>query len=67
MTLTFKDPYNGDIPAILTYNYMAGIIDGSNNENARTLLEELALVLSSASNRGSSLIISFQIDYVEIK
>ncbi|MCK4854088.1 MAG: hypothetical protein KAT31_07495 [Bacteroidales bacterium] len=44
--LTFKDPYNGDIPAILTGSYMAGIIDGSDNEDARTLLEELVEALA---------------------
>ncbi len=43
---TFKDPYNGDIPAILTANYMAGIIDGSDNEDASTLLEELVEALA---------------------
>ena len=48
-SLTFKDPYNGDIPAIISGSYMVGIIDGSDNENARTLLEELAEALSSAS------------------
>ena len=48
--LTFKDPYNGDIPAIISGNYMAGIIDGNDNENARTLLEELASAVSSAGN-----------------
>lgn len=49
-SLTFKDPYNGDIPAIITGSYMVGIIDGSDNENARTLLEELAEALLSAGN-----------------
>ncbi len=46
--LTFKDPYNGDIPAIIQGSYLAGIIDGSDYENARALLEELAKVLASA-------------------
>jgi len=46
--LTFKDPYNGDIPAIIQGSYLVGIIDGSENEEARTLLEELAVALSSA-------------------
>jgi len=41
-SLTFKDPYNGDIPAIISGSYLVGIIDGSDNEVARTLLEELA-------------------------
>ncbi len=41
-TLTFKDPYNGDIPAIIEGPYLAGVIDGNDNEDARTLLEELA-------------------------
>jgi len=45
-SLTFKDPYNGDIPAIISGNYMAGIIDGNDNENARILLEKLAEVLA---------------------
>jgi hypothetical protein len=49
-SLTFKDPYNGDIPAIISGNYLAGIIDGSDNENAWTLLEELASALASACN-----------------
>jgi hypothetical protein len=40
-SLTFKDPYNGDIPAIIVGKYIAGIIDGSENENAKTLLKEL--------------------------
>ena len=44
--LTFKDPYNGDIPAILLGSYLAGIIDGSENENAKTLLKELARTLA---------------------
>jgi hypothetical protein len=48
--LTFKDPYNGDIPAIIAGRYMAGIINGSENENASTLLEELASALSSTGN-----------------
>jgi hypothetical protein len=46
--LTFKDPYNGDIPTIMAGNFLAGIIDGSENEKARSLLKELALALSSA-------------------
>lgn len=48
--LTFKDPYNGDIPAIISGSYMAGIIDGSDNEKAMTLLKELASALVSARN-----------------
>lgn len=48
-SLTFKDPYNGDIPAIISGSYMAGIIDGGDNKDATTLLEELAEALSSAS------------------
>jgi hypothetical protein len=49
--MTFKDPYNGDIPAILSGNYLIGIIDGSDNEKARFLLEQLSLALSSTLNR----------------
>jgi hypothetical protein len=49
--LTFKDPYNGDIPAIIQGPYLLGIIDGSDNEKARSLLAELALALSSTLNR----------------
>jgi hypothetical protein len=45
-SLTFKDPYNGDIPAILTGSYMAGIIDGSDNEKAKSLLEEMVKALA---------------------
>jgi hypothetical protein len=48
--LTFKDPYNGDIPAIITGRYVAGIIDGSDKEDATTLLERLASALSLAGN-----------------
>ena len=48
--LTFKDPYNGDIPAIIQGSYLVGIIDGSDNEKARSLLEELASALSSTGN-----------------
>jgi hypothetical protein len=44
--LTFKDPYNGDIPAIIAGNFLAGVIDGSENENAKTLLEKLAEALA---------------------
>jgi len=47
---TFKDPYNGDIPAIIQGSYLLGIIDGSANENAKTLLQKLASDLSSAGN-----------------
>lgn len=50
MTLTFKDPYNGDIPAIIEGSYLLGIIDGSDNEKASTLLDEMALALSSEGN-----------------
>lgn len=46
-SLTFMDPYNGDIPSIIQGSYLVGIIDGSDNQNARTLLEELASVLLS--------------------
>ena len=49
--LTFKDPYNGDIPAIIKGSYLVGIIDGSENEKARSLLTELSLALSSTLNR----------------
>jgi hypothetical protein len=49
--LTFKDPYNGDIPAILNDSFLAGIIDGSENEKARSLLEQMSLALSSTLNR----------------
>jgi hypothetical protein len=45
--LVFKDPYNGDIPAVIADKYIAGILDGSDMEKARSLLEELALALSS--------------------
>ncbi len=45
--LVFKDPYNGDIPAIVKGSFLAGIIDGSENEKARSLLEVLASALSS--------------------
>jgi hypothetical protein len=48
--MTFKDPYNGDIPAIISGRYMAGIIDGSENEKARSLLQELDLALSTSGN-----------------
>jgi hypothetical protein len=48
--LTFKDPYNGDIPAIIKGSYLLGIIDGSDNEKASTLLDEMALALSSEGN-----------------
>ena len=44
--LTFKDPYNGDIPAIIAGSYLAGIIDGSDSEVARTLLGELVEALA---------------------
>ena len=44
--LTFKDPYNGNIPAIIEGPYLAGIIDGSDNEEARALLEELVEALA---------------------
>ena len=43
-----KDPYNGDIPAIIKGSYLLGIIDGSDKEDARPRLEELASALSSA-------------------
>lgn len=46
--LTFKDPYNGDIPAIIQGSYLVGIIDGGENEKAIKLLEELTKALSSA-------------------
>ena len=49
--LTFKDPYNGDIPAIIQGSFLAGIIDGSDNEKARSLLEQLSLALPSTLNR----------------
>jgi len=49
--LTFKDPYNGDIPSIIQGSYLVGIIDGSDNEKARSLLTELSLALSSTLNR----------------
>ena len=49
--LTFKDPYNGDIPAILKGSFLAGIIDGSENEKARSLLEQMSLALPSTLNR----------------
>ena len=48
--LTFKDPYNGDIPAILAGSYMLGVMDGSEKEDARLLLEELASTLSIDGN-----------------
>jgi hypothetical protein len=48
--LTFKDPYNGDIPAIIKGSYLAGIIDGSENKEARSLLKELNLALSTSGN-----------------
>jgi hypothetical protein len=48
--LTFEDPYNGDIPAIITGTYLAGIINGSENEKARSLLKELDLALSTSGN-----------------
>ncbi len=48
--LTFKDPYNGDIPAIINGSYLMGIIDGSDNEKARSLLEQLSLAFASAGN-----------------
>jgi hypothetical protein len=48
--LTFKDPYNGDIPVIITGTYMAGIIDGNENEDAGALLEEVASACSSVGN-----------------
>ena len=48
--LTFKDPYNGDIPAIIKESYLMGIIDGSENEKARSLLKELNLALSTYGN-----------------
>jgi len=50
LELTFKDPYNGDIPAIIKGSFLMGIIDGSENEKTRSLLEQLALALSSAGN-----------------
>jgi len=49
--MIFKDPYNGDIPAIIQGPYLIGIIDGSENEKARALLKELAQALSSTLNR----------------
>ena len=49
--LTFKDPYNGDIPAIILGSFLAGIIDGSENEKARSLLEQMSLALPSTLNR----------------
>jgi hypothetical protein len=42
---TIKDPYNGDIPVIIKDQYMVGVLDGSDNEKARPLLEKLALSL----------------------
>jgi len=47
--LTFKDPYNGDIPAVISGKYMAGIIDGSDKDDARILMEELAVSLAKSS------------------
>ena len=49
-SFTFKDPYNGDIPAIISGDYMAGIIDGSDNGQASKLLKELTSALVSARN-----------------
>lgn len=49
--LTFKDPYNGDIPAIIKGSFLAGIIDGGDNEKARSLLEQMSLALPSTLNR----------------
>jgi hypothetical protein len=48
--LVIKDPYNGDIPAIIQGQYLVGIIDGSANEDARTLLEILASALSTGGS-----------------
>ena len=39
---TIKDPYNGDIPAIIKGSSLLGIIDGSENKDARKLLGDLA-------------------------
>jgi hypothetical protein len=44
-SFTIKDKYNGDIPVILKGRFMAGIIEGADDNTARKNLSELASVL----------------------
>jgi len=43
---TIKDRYNGDIPVVLSGNYLAGIVDGPDNQEALANLKELVKILN---------------------